>query len=93
MNELITLVGDTSRRDVFAALRSVGRAEFYAAQAVDYHPELVFVLADCLDYADETLLLHDDRLYRVLRTYRTGQALEIVVVKASAEEVEIYGSN
>ena len=93
MVEIITLIGDTSRREVLAALRSVSRAEFYAAQAVDYHPELVFVLSDYLDYTDETLLLHDGRLYRVLRTYRTGQALEIVVIKASAEEVQLYGGD
>ena len=93
MVEIITLIDDTSRREVLAVLRSVSRAEFYAAQAVDYHPELVFVLSDYLDYADETLLLHDGRLYRVLRTYRTGQALEIVVIKASAEEVALYGGD
>lgn len=93
MVEVVTLVSDTSRREVFVALRSVGRAEFYAAQATDYRPEMVFVLSDYLDYADETLLLHDGRLYRVLRTYRTGQALEIVVIKASAEEVQLYGGD
>lgn len=93
MNEVITLIGEGSRRDVFAGLRSITRAEFYDAHAIDYHPELKFVLADYLDYADESLVKHEGTLYRVLRTYRTGQELEIVVIKASAEEVELYGDD
>lgn len=91
MNEIITLVDEGVSRDVFAGLRSIGQSEFYQAHAIDYHPELKFVLADYLDYNGETMVKHDGNLYRVLRTYRKGQELEIVVVAASAEEVEFYG--
>lgn len=91
MNEIIILVGESTRREAFASLRSIGMSEFYQAHAIDYHPELKFVLADYLDYEGESLVKHDGTLYRVLRTYRAGQELEIVVVRASAEEVELYG--
>lgn len=91
MNEIITLVDNGTRREVFAALGSIGMAEFYQAHAIDYHPELKFILADHLDYNQESLVLYEGTLYRVLRTYRTGLALEIVVTRASAEEVELYG--
>lgn len=91
MNEIITLIEGDSRRVVYCSLRSVGHTEFYEAHAIDYHPELKFVLADYLDYNGETLVLYGDDLYRVLRTYRTGQELELTVTRASAEEVELYG--
>lgn len=91
MNEVITLIEGESRRDVFCGLRSVGHTEFYEAHAVDYHPELKFVLADYLDYEGETLVKYRSDLYRVIRTYRTGRELEITVGRASAEEAVLYG--
>lgn len=91
MNEVITLIEGTTRREVFCSLASIGQKEFYAAQATDYQPELKFILADYLDYAGETLVKYGADLYRVIRTYRAGQALEIIVGRASAEEADIYG--
>lgn len=90
MNELLTLIkGDTSRT-VFCGLRSIGMKEFYEAQAVDFYPELKFVLADYLDYNGERLCEYKGQRYSVLRTFRTGQELEIVVARASAEEGGVY---
>ena len=91
MNEVLTLIGAEGSRDVFCRVRSVGMKEFYEASARDFHPELVFVLADYLDYSAEQQCRHIGQLYHVLRTYRSGQELEIVVTQASAEEVEMYG--
>lgn len=93
MTEVITLIEGDSRREVFCSLRSVGHAEFYEAHAVSYQPELKFVLADYLDYENETLVKYGADLYRVIRTYRTGQELELTVGKASAEEVALYGKD
>ena len=87
MNELLTLVEGDSRRDVFCGIRSVGHTEFYEAHATEYHAELKFVLADYLEYKGEPLVKHDGVLYRVIRTYRAGQELELTVGRASAEEV------
>ena len=91
MNEVITLIEGTNRREVFCALRSVGHSEFYEAYATGYQPELKFVLPDYLEYEGETLVKYGADLYRVIRTYRTGQELELTVGKASAEEVALYG--
>ena len=91
MNEVITLIKERgSRRDVFCDLRSIGHSEFYEAYATDYRPELKFVLADYLDYEGETIVKYGGDLYRVIRTYRTGQELELTVGRASAEEAELY---
>lgn len=91
MNDVVTLIKQTrgaddcgdpifseSAREVFCSVRSVGQKEFYQAHAVGLQPEIKFVLADYLDYEDETLVEHNGQRYRVLRTYRTGQELEIV---------------
>ena len=100
MNELLTLVGrvlaadgytvaEETRRDVFCRLASIGQTEFYQAQATDLRPELKFILRDYLDYAGEYLCIYDGDWYKVLRTYRAGQELEIVVQRAAPEEVEV----
>ena len=102
MNELLTLVqreleadGYTvkaeTRRDVFCRLASIGQSEFYQAQATDLRPELKFILADYLEYAGEHLCIYVGEWYRVIRTYRAGQTLEITVQRAAREEVEAYG--
>ena len=81
-----TLLGET-RREVFMRLASIGQQEFYQAQATDLRPELKFVLEDYLDYEGEYLCIYGEVWYRVIRTYRTGQALEVIVQRASAEEI------
>lgn len=90
MNEFITLIKGDTRREVFCRLQSIGQSEFYEASAQDFYPEVKFVLADYLDYDDERLIDYNDRRFRVLRTYRTGQELELVVQRASAEEGGVY---
>ena len=94
MDEVLTLIktaqqvdeyGDPvtteTRREVFARLSSIGQKEFYQAQAVGLQPELKFILADYLDYEDEALVEHAGKRYRVLRTYRAGQELELTVYR------------
>ena len=65
-------------RDVFAEQMSIGQKEFYQAHAVGLLPEVKFKLADYLDYENEPCVDHTGQRYRVLRTYRTGQELELV---------------
>lgn len=94
MVEVVTLIRrdwsgaerQETRRDVLCRLASVGYREFYASSASEYHPEIKFILSDYLDYNDETLALHNGTLYRILRTYRTGQELELTAERAPAEE-------
>lgn len=102
MNDILTLIATTTnydeygdpvvtqtRREVFCDVASIGQKEFYQAQAVGLQPEIKFVLADHLDYEGEQLVEHGGQLLRVLRTYRTGHALEIVCYR----EVNPNGSN
>ena len=92
MNELLLLIGeDGERREVFAKQNSIGTTEFYQAAATDYRPELKLTLADYLDYNGETFAKYEETLYRIMRTYRAGQAIELTLTRASLEEVEMYG--
>ena len=101
MNDILILIQQTqgvdeygdavfteTTRAVFCGVRSIGQKEFYQAQAVGFQPELKFVLADYLDYENEQLVEYNGQRYRVLRTYRTGQELELV----SYREVNAHGS-
>lgn len=72
-----------SERAVFAELQSVKQSEFYQAQAVGLKPEIVFVLADYLDYDDEKILKYaeknEEKTYSIIRTYRkTTNELELI---------------
>ena len=92
MNELLKLIDKAgSTREVFCGIRSIGQTEFYQASASDFHPEIKFILADYLDYNNETLAEHNGQRYRILRTYRTGQELELVAERAPAEDGGVYG--
>ena len=66
-----------THREIFAEQMSIGQKEFYQAHAVGLQPEVKFRLADHLDYDGETCIEYTGQRYRVLRTYRTGQELEI----------------
>lgn len=81
--ETVDAYGRTIRtetlRERFAAVRSVGQQEFYQAAASGLKPTIKFVLADYYDYDNEKELEYEGIRYNVLRTYRTGNALEITV--------------
>ena len=49
------------------------------------------VLADYLDYEGERLVEYNGQRYRVIRTYRAGQSMELTVERAPAEAGGIYG--
>lgn len=66
-------------REVFAECLSIGQSEFYQAAATGLRPELCFKLSDYYDYDGEQIVEHDGNRYRVLRTYRSGQELELTV--------------
>lgn len=99
MNEVATLIKRIyqgaqrveTRREVLCGIRSIGMGEFYSSSATDYHPELKLILADYLDYDDETLADYNGVRYRILRTYRTGQELELTLERAPAEDGEAGG--
>lgn len=91
MNEVLTLFKGETSRTVFCRVASIGQKEFYEANACDFHPEVKFILADFLEYDSEKLVEYNGQMYHILRTFRTGQELELVAERASAEEGGIYG--
>lgn len=96
MHEIATLIKreygkDDIKREVFCGFRSIGMKEFYSASTTDFHPELKIVLADYLDYDGATLVDFQGKRYRVLRTYRVGQELEITLEQAPSEDGEADG--
>lgn len=102
MSEVLTLIQRTqgaddygdpviteTRREVLAEPLSVGQSEFYQAQAAGLKPELKLKLADYLDYEGEALVEYQGERFKVLRTYRTGQELELTVYR----EVNPHGGS
>lgn len=85
-----TLTRDTSGRDrltydwakakeLFAEVRSISQTEFYSAAQSDLRPEYKFVISDWYDYGGEDRVRYEGREYTVIRTFRDGMKLEIVV--------------
>ena len=77
-------------RMVFCSVQSVSRMEFYRALENRLHPTIGFVLQDAIEYQGEKIILWTPRggtqqRYRVIRTYRTGDALEITCEEATTD--------
>ena len=76
---------------VYCTVRSVARNEYYRAIDHGLHPTIVFVLQFAVDYQGEKVVLwqpegaEERRRYSVLRTYRDGDALEIVCEEATID--------
>lgn len=83
INTLGDLVETYVRRQVYAEEKSVGMTEVYQAMAIGYKPEIRFVLENFMDYQGEELVEYtpfmstDTAILRVLRTYRTGDQIEL----------------
>lgn len=80
-----------STRIVYCKVRSVGRTEFYQASQNDLHPSYVFVISHYRDYMGEKDLFYTDwtgveKRYSIVRTYRTGDSIELT----AEEKVEDY---
>jgi len=78
-------------RDVFACLKSITQSEFYQSAAVGMKPEIKFVIPDFLDYANEKIVRYSPygssevSEFRVLRTYRDGNRMELVCTRGIDE--------
>lgn len=77
------LIPTRTSREVFAECRSITQSEFYQANASGFKPEIKFVLADFLDYEGEKIVKYKpyggtEEEYRVIRTYRANNELELV---------------
>ena len=86
-NEVGDLIKTPEKSMRFARIKSIGQSEFYQAQAQGLKPEIKFVLADYFDYDNQEEIVYNNFRYKVLRTYRTGNELEIVCYGGIRAEV------
>lgn len=77
-NEVGDLIETTEKAMRLAKMKSIGLSEFYQAQAQGLRPEIKFVLADHLDYNGQEHIIYNGFRFKVLRTYRAGNEMEIV---------------
>lgn len=72
-------------RHVYGLEKSVGMKEFYQGQAVGFKPEIKVILTNWTDYHGEHRMkytpfgLDQAITYRIIRTYRDGEALELTL--------------
>lgn len=84
LNDIVTLLSikkipdgsgyiktETVRKQAFAKIKSVGRAEYYAAYQVGISASIIFAL-NTDDYNGETEVEHEGTKYNVIRTYKTS---------------------
>jgi SPP1 family predicted phage head-tail adaptor len=65
-----------NQRTVFAEKKSVRGSEFYQAAQADLRVESIFKIS-LFDYQDERYILHNDKYYSVVRTFETGDFVEL----------------
>lgn len=77
-------VEETSRT-VFCEVKSVTRSEYYLAASAGLAPEFVFGLSDIAEYNGEKLCEFKGERYKVVRSYRNGDAIELTVQREGIE--------
>lgn len=94
--DVITLIGESqphgvlddpveTSRQVYCSVRSVGMTEAYTAMSHGLHPEFVFLLSDYGDYQGEKVCEYKGTRYRIVRTYRQNQGIELTVEEATID--------
>lgn len=84
------------KRTVYAEERSVTQTEFYQGAAVGFKPEVKFILTNFMDYQNEKEVEYVPFMgdptkpvrLRILRTYNTGDALELVCYKGVEQNAD-----
>ena len=66
-----------SRRTVFGNEKSVRQSEYYQASAQGLKPEITFEIHS-LEYAEEKLIEFNQKEYRILRSYKKGEIIELI---------------
>lgn len=77
-NDVGDMIANETKVPRFAKLKSIGQSEFYQAQAQGLKPEIKFIISDYLDYDNQEIVIHNNFRYKVLRTFRSGNEIEIV---------------
>lgn len=74
-----------TQRQVYCTVRSVGMTEAYTAMSNGLHPTFVFDLTDYTDYQGEKVCIYNGVRYRIVRTYRNNQSIELTVEEATID--------
>ena len=94
---MITLIGEDPNvrgmwdeyspieREVFVEVGSVGMSETYEARSVGLSPELRFVIRIAEDYRNERRLRYRGVEYKIIRTYRTGDGIELYAERVTGD--------
>lgn len=72
-------------RTVYVTVRSVGMNEAYLALSNGLQPQFVFALSDFSDYAGEKICEYNGTRYRIVRTYRRNQGIELTVEEVTVD--------
>lgn len=62
---------------IFANKKPVRQSEFYLAGANGMRPEMTFEIRSW-DYAGQKVLSHEDKRYRIIRTFDKGEIIELI---------------
>ena len=73
-----------TERQVYCTVESVSMSEAYRAMSNGLHPSFVFKLTDFADYNNEKICVYKGVRYRIIRSYRRNQGIEL-----TAEEVTV----
>lgn len=90
-NEYGDLTKVITRRTVYAGEYSVGMNEVYQGMAVGFKPEVKFRIENWLDYMGEEIVeyipfgMTNTVRLRVLRTFNSGDAIELTCYKDNEE--------
>lgn len=74
-----------SERLVFCEVASVGMNETYTAMSEGLHPECRFLLRVAEDYAGEGFLRYNNVRYRIIRTYMSGDGIELYAERVTGD--------
>lgn len=72
-------------KQVYCTVRSVGMNEAYTAMSNGLHPQFIFDLTDYSDYNGEKVCEYKGVRYRIIRTYRRNQSIELTVEEATID--------
>lgn len=76
-----------TKRQVFCAVDSVNRTEYYRALQYDLHPEVVFILSDYAEYQGESMCEWNGIRYDIIRTYVNGLKVELTCERSKTQPI------
>lgn len=93
-NKFGELEEEQIKREVFVDEKSVGMKEVYEAHAYGLKPSIVFVLADYFEYDNEEFIEYDNKIYKIIRSYKRNNNTQIeLVCEHSLNNGEIHNAN